>query len=311
VKASHFLQLLLLSTLWGGTFPMMRIASPELGPGVLAMGRIVVATLTLALIMRLLGQRWPWRDWREMTLLALVVVAAPFFLFSQASVWLPAGYVALVNSTGVVYGALISAWFKEDTLTVGKIAGCIFGAVGVGLIVQLGPIQPTPTVLLGTLAASLGAVCFGFSMPMMKRTARRIDPLAIAGPLHLFAIPWIAPMGLSQLPQAQWSTSAVLVVLVLGVLTSSLAFWLQLRILRHVLRAAVRGRLGPSLSGRGTGHRHLPGWRPGAAGRPAGHRHQSIAFPAPRTSMTRNASPRQTRRPRATFGPCAILPAVR
>ena len=41
-----------------------------------------------------------WRDWREMTLLALVGVAAPFFLFSQASVWLPAGYVALVNSTG-------------------------------------------------------------------------------------------------------------------------------------------------------------------------------------------------------------------
>ena len=38
------LQLLLLSALWGGTFPMMRIASPQLGPSVLAMGRIVVAT---------------------------------------------------------------------------------------------------------------------------------------------------------------------------------------------------------------------------------------------------------------------------
>ena len=217
---------------------MMRIASPSLGPSVLAMGRIVVATLTLALIMRLLGQRWPWRDWREMTLLALVVVAAPFFLFSQASVWLPAGYVALVNSTGVIYGTLVSAWFKEDTLTAGKLVGCLCGAVGVGLIVQLGPIQPTPTVLLGTLAASLGAVCFGFSMPMMKRTSRRIDPLAIAGPLHLFAIPWIAPLGLSSLPQAQFSTSAVVVVLVLGVFTSSLAFWMQLRILRHVTPVA-------------------------------------------------------------------------
>lgn len=238
VKASHFLQLLLLSALWGGTFPMMRIASPQLGPSVLAMGRIVVATLTLALIMRLLGQRWPWSDWREMTLLALVVVAAPFFLFSQASVWLPAGYVALVNSTGVIYGTLISAWLKEDTLTASKMAGCLCGAVGVGLIVQLGPIEPTPTVLLGTLAASLGAVCFGFSIPMMKRTTRRIEPLAIAGPLHLFAIPWIAPIGLSQLPQAHFSTSAVVVVLVLGVFTSSLAFWLQLRILRHVTPVA-------------------------------------------------------------------------
>ena len=50
MKASHFLQLLLLSALWGGTFPMMRIASPQLGPSVLAMGRIVVATATLALL---------------------------------------------------------------------------------------------------------------------------------------------------------------------------------------------------------------------------------------------------------------------
>jgi drug/metabolite transporter (DMT)-like permease len=93
-------------------------------------------------------------------------------------------------------------------------------------------------VLLGTLAASLGAVCFGFSMPMMKRTSRRIDPLAIAGPLHLFAIPWIVPLGLTNLPQAQFSTTAVLVVLVLGVFTSSLAFWMQLRILRHVTPVA-------------------------------------------------------------------------
>jgi drug/metabolite transporter (DMT)-like permease len=238
VKPSHFLQLLALSAWWGATFPMMRVAGPLLGPGVLAMGRTIVATLTLALIMHAMRQRWPWRDWRELTVLALVVVAGPFFLSSWASVRLPSGYVALVNSTGVVFGMLISAWFKEDTLTPGKILGCFCGALGVGLIVQLGPIEPTRDVILGTVAATLGALCFGLSMPMMKRTSRRLEPLAIAAAVHAFGLFWIVPVGVWELPQARFTTTALLIVAALGVFTSSLAFWVQLRILRHVTPVA-------------------------------------------------------------------------
>ena len=55
-----FAQLLALSALWGAAFPMMRIASPLLGPSVLSWLRLVVAVLTLSLLMRAVGQRWPW-----------------------------------------------------------------------------------------------------------------------------------------------------------------------------------------------------------------------------------------------------------
>ena len=213
---------------------MMRVAAPLLGPSVLALGRIAVAALTLALIMRAIGQRWPWQHWRELVLLSLVVVAGPFFLFSSASVALPAGYVALLNSTGVVFGTLISAWLKEDTLTAAKVAGCFCGAIGVGLIVQLGPIQATPAVLLGTVAAILGALCFGLSAPMMKRASRRMEPLAIAGAVHAFGLLWILPAGLWDLPQARFTPTTLLIIGSLGVFTSSLAFWLQLRILRQI-----------------------------------------------------------------------------
>ena len=230
----HFLQLLALSALWGATFPMMRVAAPLLGPSVFALGRIAVATLTLALIMRAIGQRWPWHHWKELALLSVVTVTAPFFLFSTASLALPAGYVALLNSTGVVFGTLISAWLKEDQLTAGKLLGCVCGATGVALIVQLGPIQPTPAVMLGTVAAVLGAVCFGWSASLMKRASRRVEPLAIAWAVHAFGLVWILPPALWTLPEARFTPTAVLIVAVLGVFTSSLAFWIQLRILRHI-----------------------------------------------------------------------------
>ena len=144
VSFKLFAQLVALSALWGAAFPMMRIASPLLGPIVLSWLRLVVAVLMLTLLMRVFGQRWPWKDWRALAWLSLLAVALPFFLFSWAAVKLPAGYVALLNTTAVVFGTLASAWFKEDVLTFRKLLGCASGFLGVALIVQLGPVQPSP-----------------------------------------------------------------------------------------------------------------------------------------------------------------------
>ncbi len=239
MKARYFLQLLALSALWGASFPMLRVASPLLGASVLAMLRIAIATLTLGIIMRYAGQRWPWRHWRELGSLSLLGVAVPFFLFSWAAQRLPSGYLALLNPLAVVFGVLASAWLKEDTLSAAKLLGCLCAFAGLGLIVRLGPVQPTPEVLMGAAAATLACMGFGFSSPLMKRATRHIEPLAIAGPLHAVALLALLPAGLWNLPQAHFTPAALLIVLVLGVLASGLAFWMQLRILRHVTPVAA------------------------------------------------------------------------
>ena len=123
---------------------------------------------------------------------------------------------------------------QEDTLTPRKLLGCACGVLGVGLIVQLGPVQPSADVLLGTAAAILGSLCFGFASPLMKRATRRFEPLALAGPLHAAALVCLLPGALWGLPQARFSPAALLIVLVLGVFNSGLAFWVHLRILRQV-----------------------------------------------------------------------------
>jgi hypothetical protein len=48
VKTRYFVQLIALSALWGASFLFLRVASPVLGPNVLAVGRIGLATVTLA-----------------------------------------------------------------------------------------------------------------------------------------------------------------------------------------------------------------------------------------------------------------------
>ena len=238
MNARYFLQLMALSALWGASFPMLRVVSPQMGAGMTALMRMGIATIALAIIMRAMRERWPWQHWRELTLLGLLSVAGPFLMFSWASLHLPAAYLALLNPTAVVFATLVSAWFKEDTLTLNKLLGCVCGFAGLTLILRLGPLDATANVLLGTGATLLGTLCFGISAPLMKRATRRMDPLAITGPMHAAGALFLLPLGLWGLPQAQFTPQGLLIVTILGVITSGLAFWMHLRILRHVTPVA-------------------------------------------------------------------------
>lgn len=239
MKTRHFAQLIGLSALWGASFMFLRIASPVMGPWVLAGGRVALAALTLALLMRLLRHRWPWAHWKELTLLGALSVSVPFLLYAWAALRLPAGYSALLNTTVVLFGSLSAAWFGQDTLTWRKLAGCVAGAAGVALIVRLGPVQPDWPTLMAALACIGAAFCYGVSTPLMKRATQRIQPLAISASIHVFALLMVLPGALWALPEARFTTPALAAMLVLGVVTSGLAYWAHLRIIRHVSPVAA------------------------------------------------------------------------
>ncbi|MCB2019144.1 MAG: DMT family transporter [Hydrogenophaga sp.] len=234
MKTRHFGQLVALSALWGASFMFLRIAAPVLGPAVLATLRVGLATVTLALLMRLLRHPWPWQQWRTLLAIALLSVAMPFMLYAWAALRLPAGYSALLNTTAVLFGTLASAWFKEDTLTARKLLGCLCGFVGVGLIVRLGPVPLNGATLAAALACIGAAACYGFSTPLMKRATAKMEPLAIAAGIHVIALLVVLPGGLLSLPQARFEPGAMAAVAVLGIVTSGLAFWAHLRVIRHV-----------------------------------------------------------------------------
>jgi drug/metabolite transporter (DMT)-like permease len=239
VQTKHFAQLVGLSALWGASFMLIRIASPLLGPNVLAALRIGMATLTLAVLMRAMRHTWPTGHWRELALIGLLSVAAPFLLFAWAALKLPAGYSALLNSTAVIFGIFASAWFKEDKLTVRKLVGCAFGFSGVGLIVGLGPVEPSVGVYVAALACVIASGCYGFSTPLMKRALSRMQPLQIAAGLHAMAFLMLIPGAAWSWSAAQFTPMALLAVLIMGVVTSGIAYWMHIRILAHVSSVAA------------------------------------------------------------------------
>ena len=217
----------------------IRMASPQLGPNVLAVLRIGLATLTLGLLMRHLRQRWPLSHWRELAVLGLLSVAVPFLLFAWAGLHLPSGYSALLNSTAVIFGLFCSAWLGEDRITVRKLLGCLSGFAGVGFIVGLGPVELTTEVLLAAGACVLASACYGVSAPLMKRAITRMEPIQIAAGLHAVALLLLAPGAAWTWSRAVFTPEALAAVAVMGIVTSGLAYWLHLRIMVHVTPVAA------------------------------------------------------------------------
>jgi len=239
MQNKYFAQLAGLSILWGATFLFTRVATPALGPSLTAAGRIGLGAATLALLMAFTRQHWPWQHWRALTVLAALGIAGPHFLFAWSSLYLPAGYSAVLSVTSVMFGTFASAWLREDTLTRAKVFGCVAGFSGVALMVQLGPMRLTPELLVATLVAITGSALSGTTAPLLKRATKTMDPLAITAVLHLIGFVLLLPGALWTLPDAHFTPGAIASVAAMGILTSGLAYWQYMRIVQQVSPVAA------------------------------------------------------------------------
>ncbi|MEP6971963.1 MAG: DMT family transporter [Betaproteobacteria bacterium] len=229
-----------MSALWGASFPLLRIASPAFGPMALAGIRCALAALVLAVLMRVLGERWPARtSWLPLTALALLTVVAPFVLFNWAALTLPAGYSAVLNATAPVFGVLGAAAAGDEKLTMRSMLGCVAGFCGVALLVQLGPVEATPAVILAALACTAAAGCYGIGTIFMKRASARHPPLAAAAAIHVAAaLVLLIPVGVA-VPTMQLSAGVWMAVALLGLVTSGFMYWISMRLMREIPASAA------------------------------------------------------------------------
>jgi drug/metabolite transporter (DMT)-like permease len=240
MQTRHFAQLILLSALWGASFPFLRVASPAFGPWGLAGIRCALAALVLAVIMRIVRQRWPDRAaWPRLAVLSLLTIALPFVLFNWAALVLPAGYSAILNATVPLFSMLGAAAMGDERLTWRRLAGCALGFAGVALLVRLGPVQVNQQVVLAALACTAAAASYGIGAVLMKRATLTQQPLAASGAAHLAAAIALAVPTAVTVETMQPTTAAVAAILILGMVTSGLMYWVSMRLMREIPATAA------------------------------------------------------------------------
>jgi drug/metabolite transporter (DMT)-like permease len=227
--------LLLLSALWGASFIFIRVAVPALGPFVLVELRVGLAAVALALCAAFLGRLPKLRvRWKQFALLGMVNVAIPFSLISTAEINLTASLAAILNSTTVMFTAVVAAVWMGDALTARKVVGVVLGIVGVTVLVGWDPIVMNWFVVLSVGAMLAASLAYALGSVYAKRTFAGSPPLAIAIGQLTAAATLMLPLAAVSVPDERPSTIVVLSILGLALPSTALAYMLYFRLIENV-----------------------------------------------------------------------------
>jgi drug/metabolite transporter (DMT)-like permease len=234
MSAANLLRLLLLAAIWGGSFLLMRIGAPALGPVALMEARVLLAALFLAAVAAALRRPLDWRrHWRHYLIIGLLNSALPFLLFGYAALTLSAGMLSILNATSPLWGTLVGALWQRTPLDGRRLAGLALGIVGVALLVGFDAISLRPGAGLAIAASLAAALCYGVASNCAK-SAREVPPFANAHGSMWAAGLLIAP-ALAAFPPAAAPTPGILALVVaLGVVCSGIAYLLYFRLIEDI-----------------------------------------------------------------------------
>jgi drug/metabolite transporter (DMT)-like permease len=228
-------RLVLLAAIWGGAFPFMRVAAPELGAVVTAGLRVLIGGLALLLWLRLSGEGIEARrHWRFYLLIGLAGIALPFTLYAYAATLAPASLLSILNATAPMFGLAWSSAFGDERITLRRAAGLALGLAGVAIIASPGSLDASPQLLLASAAALAACCAYGVVGVLMKRYSSGATPRAMAAGNQLAAALGLLPLALVLLPAAPPSALVVGNMLALGLLASGVAFLLYFRLMADV-----------------------------------------------------------------------------
>jgi drug/metabolite transporter (DMT)-like permease len=235
LKPRDFVALILLGALWGGSFLFIRVAVPALGPFLLVELRVGLAAVALFLYAlsasRALKIRGRWRSFLALGFLNAVV---PFSLISAAEIHLTASLAAILNSTTVMFTALVAAFWMGDALTARKAVGIVLGIFGVTVLVGWDPIPLNGIVLL-SVAAMLGAsLAYALGATYAKQAFSGIPPLGMAIGQQAAATALLLPLAFVSLPKEAPSLVVALSMLGLALLSTAVAYLIYFQLIANV-----------------------------------------------------------------------------
>ncbi len=208
---------------WASAFPAIRVAVPDLGAAGLSVARLLVASLTLAVVAPFVGLRRPAaRDLPLIALCGLTGMTAYQLLLNEGEVVVAAGAASLLIATAPVYSVLIAAVVLGERLTVRRGVGSLIAFAGSGLIaVSHGGLHFGVAALLVLAAAAVQGTYHAAQKPLLARyTGFEVTTYAMwAGTLLI--LPW-SPALVHHLPRA--GVGAWAAVAFLGVICSALGF---------------------------------------------------------------------------------------
>jgi drug/metabolite transporter (DMT)-like permease len=235
MRPRDFAGLIMLSVLWGGSFLFIRVAVPALGPFLLVELRVGLAAAALLLYALAAGSMPKIRGrWRSFLVLGFLNAAVPFSLISAAETHLTASLAAILNSTTVMFTAIVAAVWMGDALTARKAIGIVLGIVGVSVLVGWDPLPLNGFVLLAVAAMLLASLSYALGATYAKQSFSGIPPVGMALGQLGGAVALLLPLAVVSLPERAPSIVVIFSMLGLAFLSTAVAYLIYFRLIENV-----------------------------------------------------------------------------
>lgn len=230
--------LLVLATLWGGSYTFIRIGVETIPPVTLIAARTLLAGTILLLIMRWRGLRLP-RDlaiWRLFLVQACLNSVLPFTLIAWAERSVEAGLATILSSTSPIFVVLLSALSQTgERLSWLKLAGIGAGLAGTVLIVGTQAMSGLGEHLAAQIALVTASLCYA-GAALFGRHFKGLDPIMPAAGSLVSGAAILLPLSL--LLDRPWtlapSAASVQALIALALLSTALAFVIYFRLIARL-----------------------------------------------------------------------------
>ena len=227
---------------WASAFVGIRAVGADLSPGALALGRLLVGTAVLGVLLVAAGRPWVAPTRREWGLLAVCGVGwfgVYNLALNAAEQHLDAGTTAMLVNVGPILIAVLAGLWLGEGFPRWLVAGLAVAFSGV-LLIGLAT-RGAGADVLGVVLCLVAAVTYATGVVAQKPVLRRLPPLQVTFTAcavgALCCLPWAGSLA-AELGEAPFGSVAGLVYL--GVVPTALAFstW------AYALARTDAGRLG-------------------------------------------------------------------
>ena len=232
-----------LSVIWGGSFLFGRVAVASMPPFTLVAIRVLLGTLTLAVILWLTRTAFPKGKsiWLALLGMGLINNTIPFSLIIFGQRDIGAGLASILNATTPLFTVLVAHGLtRDEKLNASKISGILLGLGGVS--VMLGPAvqEGHPFAILSCLAAALS---YGFGS-VWGRQFKGLNLSALQTAFGQVCSSMMMMLPLALVVDRPWERAvpplaALQSVAALGILCTGFAYILFFKILANAGATAV------------------------------------------------------------------------
>jgi drug/metabolite transporter (DMT)-like permease len=231
---------LILCGIWGSTWLFIKLGLEDLPPISFAAIRFIIAASILVVIVLVRRLKIPRdvRDWQTIALTGFLSFTVNYGLLFWGELNVSSGLAAVLQATIPLFGLLIAhRILPAEPMTTAKLSGVLVGLAGVALIFSDQIHSEGSLAVWGSAAIVLGAFAAALSNVIVKARGGHFDPAVLsAGQMIFGVIPLIAlgfiregnPLGF------RWTKLAVLSLLYLAVVGSTIAFMLYYWLVRHM-----------------------------------------------------------------------------